>query len=212
MKLGERVARRFRYGKPIVVVSGLPRSGTSLMMNMLDSGGVPLLTDGIRTSDDSNPRGYFEYEPVKELGKDGDRSWVLLARGKAVKIVSFLLTWLPETCDYRVVFMQRDLDEIIASQNQMMARRGEPAGAGDASTRKVYAEHLQQMWRFLASRGCFRTLPVGYRDVVDDPGRQARRLREFLDRPLDVARMAAAVDRQLYRNRRWDPGGPAPKG
>src|ERR1700688_1603425 len=155
MTLGERVVRRFRYGKPIIVVSGLPRSGTSMMMNMLDSGGVLVLTDGVR-------------------------AWVLLARGKAVKIVSFLLTWLPETCDYRVVFMERDLDEIIASQNQMMERRGEPAGAGDASTRKVYAEHLQQMWRFLASRGCFRTLPVGYRDVVDDPGRQARRLREFL--------------------------------
>ena len=88
-----------------------------------------------------------------------------------------------------------------------MARRGESAGAGDASTRDVYAEHLQQMGRFLASRGCFRTLQVGYRDVVDDPERQARRIREFLDRPLDVARMASAVERQLYRNRREDPGG-----
>jgi hypothetical protein len=202
MTLGERVARRFRYGKPIVVVSGLPRSGTSMLMNMLDSGGVPVLTDGIRSSDDSNPRGYFEYEPVKELAKDGDRSWVMLARGKAVKIVSFLLTWLPETCDYRVIFMQRDLDEIIASQNQMLTRRGEPAGAGDASMRDVYAEHLQQMGRFLSSRRCFRTLPVGYRDVVDDPERQAWRIRDFLDRPMDVARMAATVDRQLYRNRR----------
>jgi hypothetical protein len=98
--------------------------------------------------------------------------------------------------------MERDLDEIIASQNQMVARRGEPAGAGDASTRKIYAEHLQQMWRFLASRGCFRTLPMGYRDVVDDPARQGGRIMEFLDRPLDVARMAATVDRRLYRNRR----------
>src|ERR1700674_2159926 len=148
MTLGDRVARRFRYGKPIIVVSGLPRSGTSMMMNMLDSGGVPVLTDGIRSSDDSNPRGYFEYEPVKELGKDGGRSWVLLARGKAVKIISFLLTWLPETCDYRVVFMQRDLDEIIASQNEMLARRGEPSGAGEAATRNVYAEHLHQVERF----------------------------------------------------------------
>src|SRR6202040_2742059 len=164
MTLGERVARRFRYGKPIIVVSGLPRSGTSMMMNMLDSGGMPVLTDGIRSSDDSNPRCYFEYEPVKELGQDGDRAWMLLARGKAVKIISFLLTWLPETCDYRVVFMQRDLDEIIGSQNQMLTRRGEPAGAGDAGMRKVYAEHLQQMGRFLSSRRCFRTLPVGYRD------------------------------------------------
>jgi hypothetical protein len=202
MTLGERVARRFRYGKPIIVVSGLPRSGTSMVMNMLDSGGVPVLTDGIRSSDESNPRGYFEYEPVKELATDGDRAWVLLARGKAVKIISFLLTWLPETCDYRVVFMRRDLDEIIASQNQMLARRGEPAGAGDATMRNAYAEHLQQIGRFLASRRCFRTLSVGYRDVVDDPEREAWRIRDFLDRSLDVGRMAATVDRQLYRNRR----------
>jgi hypothetical protein len=202
MTLAERMVRRFRYGKPIIVVSGLPRSGTSMVMNMLECGGVPLLTDGIRTADDSNPRGYFEYEPVKELGQEGDRSWVLLARGKAVKIISFLLTRLPETCDYRVVFMQRDLDEIIASQNQMLAGRGEPAGAGEATMRNIYAEHLRQMERFLASRRCFRTLPVGYRDVVDDPERQAWRIKDFLDRSLDVARMAAAVDRQLYRNRR----------
>jgi hypothetical protein len=172
-------------------------------MNMLDSGGVPVLTDGIRNSDDSNPRGYFEYEPVKELGQDGgDRSWVRLARGKAVKIISFSLTWLPETCDYRVVFMQRDLDEIITSQNLMLARRGEPAGAGDATMRNIYAEHLEQTRRFLASRRCFRTLSVGYRDVVDDPERQAWRIKNFLDRSLDVARMAATVDGQLYRNRR----------
>jgi hypothetical protein len=202
MTLGERVARRLRYGKPIIVVSGLPRSGTSMVMNMLECGGVRVLTDGIRSADDSNPRGYFEYEPVKELGKDGDHAWVVLARGKAVKIISFLLTWLPETCDYRVVFMQRDLDEIIASQNQMLARRGEPGGTGDASIRKVYAEHLQQIGRFLASRRCFRTLSVDYRHVVDDPERQAWRIRSFLDRPLDIERMAAAVDRQLYRNRR----------
>lgn len=200
MTLGERVARRFRYGKPITVVSGLPRSGTSMMMNMLDSGGMPVLTDGIRSADDSNPRGYFEYGPVKELGTDGDRAWLLLARGRAVKIISFLLTWLPETYDYRIVFMQRDLDEIIASQNQMLA--GEPDGAGDASIRDVYAGHLQQMERFLSSRRCFRALPVSYRDIVDDPARQASRVRDFLDRPLDVARMASTVDRQLYRNRR----------
>ena len=201
MTLGERVVRRFRYGKPIIVVSGLPRSGTSMMMNMLGRGGVPVLTDGIRSSDDSNPRGYFEYEPVKELGKDGDRSWVLLARGKAVKIISFLLTWLPETCDYRVIFMQRDLDEIIASQNQMLARRGEPAGAADATMRDVYAGHLREMERFLASRRCFRTLPVSYREVLGEPEREACRIRDFLDRSLDVGRMTAAVDRQLYRNR-----------
>ena len=202
MTFAEHLARRLRYGKPIVVVAGLPRSGTSMLMNMLLHGGVPLLTDGIRSADECNPHGYFEYEPVKELDKHGDLSWLPRARGKAVKIISFLLTWLPETYDYRVIIMQRDLDEIIDSQNQMIARRGQPSDtAGDSRTRKIYADHLAQVARLLASRRCFLSLPVSYRDVVEDPRRQARRIREFLDRPLDIDRMAATVDARLYRNR-----------
>jgi hypothetical protein len=201
--LAERLARRLRYGKPIIVVAGLPRSGTSMLMSMLLGGGVPLLTDGIRRADHSNPRGYFEYEPVKELDKNSDLSWLPRARGKAVKIISFLLTWLPETYDYRVIFMQRDLDEIIASQNKMLARREEPGDtAGDSRTRKVYEDHLTQVARLLASRRCFLSLSVSYRDAVEDPKRQARRISEFLDRSLDVDRMVATVDPQLYRNRR----------
>lgn len=203
MTFAERIARRLRYGKPITVVSGLPRSGTSMLMNMLLGGGVPLLMDGIRSADHSNSRGYFEYEPVKELDKNGDLSWLPRARGKAVKIISFLLTWLPETYDYRVIFVQRDLDEIIASQNQMLARREETGDtAGDSRTREVYVDHLKQAARLLASRRCFRTLSVSYCDAVEDPKRQARRISEFLDRPLDVDRMVAIVDPQLYRNRR----------
>jgi hypothetical protein len=201
MTLGERVSRRLRYGKPIIVVSGLPRSGTSMLMNMLQEGGVPLLTDGIRRADDSNPRGYFEYEPVKGLDKHDDLSWVARARGQAVKVISFLLTWLPETYDYRVIFMQRDLDEIVASQHQMLVRQGLPDEAGDGRIREVYAVHLEQVARFLTSRRCFRRFPVAYRDVVDDPESHARRISEFLDRPLDVARMAAVADRQLHRVR-----------
>jgi len=203
MTIAERIARRLRYGKPIIIVSGLPRSGTSMLMNMLLGGGVPLLTDGIRTADHSNSRGYFEYEPVKELEKHGDLSWLPRARGKAVKIISFLLTWLPEHYDYRVIFMQRDLDEIIASQNQMLARREESGDTvGDSRTRTVYADHLEQVARLLARRRCFRTLSVSYRDAVGDPKRQARRISDFLDRSLDVDRMVAMVDPQLYRTRR----------
>jgi len=202
MTLGERVSRRLRYGKPIIVVSGLPRSGTSMLMNMLQDGGVGLLTDGIRRADDSNPRGYFEYQPVKRLDKSDDLSWLPRARGQAIKVISFLLTWLPETYDYRVIFMQRDLDEIIASQHQMLARQGLPNEAGDGRIREVYADHLEQVARFLTSRRCFRRLPVAYRDVVGDPESQARQISEFLDRRLDVARMAAVADRQLHRVRR----------
>src|SRR4029453_16905754 len=104
------LVRRLRYGKAIVIVSGLPRSGTSMAMKMLEAGGVPILTDGIRTADISNPKGYYEYEPVKELDKGRVPAWLPEARGKAVKIISFLLTFLPENYDYQVIFMERDLN------------------------------------------------------------------------------------------------------
>jgi hypothetical protein len=119
-----------------------------------------------------------------------------------VKIISLLLSWLPETYDYRVLFMHRDLDEILASQRAMLAKRGEPAdGADDARMRQLYTSHLQQTERLLAGRRCFRTLHVQYRDVVTAPAAAAERVAGFLDLPLDRAAMATAVDAGLYRNR-----------
>jgi hypothetical protein len=195
--------RRVRHGSPIVVVSGLPRSGTSMAMRMLLAGGVPILTDGQRAADVNNPEGYFEFEPVKGLDKGGEQSWLLEARGKAVKIVSWLLTWLPESYEYQVVFMERDLDEVIASQTKMLRDRGEEGAASDAETLKAtYAAHLEQVHRFLDRRRCFSTLRVGYRDAIAQPAREAERLATFVGQRLDVDRMAAAVDPGLYRNRR----------
>lgn len=197
------VLRRLRYGKPIVVVSGLPRSGTSMAMKMLEAGGMPILVDGIRTADISNPKGYYEFEPVKELDKGGDVAWLASARGKAVKIISFLLTWLPETYDYRVIFMQRDLREVLASQNAMLARRGEtPGSAGDEQMRRMYEDHLQKVARFMANRSCFSAMFVDYRDVVQNPRDAAGRINGFVGGTLDVDRMAAIADPALYRNRR----------
>src|SRR4026209_2745330 len=105
-----RFVRRLRYGRPIVVVSGLPRSGTSMMMQMLQAGGLEILTDAVRTPDGSNPKGYFEFEAVKDLDKGQAPAWLAGARGKAVKIVSSLVRWLPESNDYQVIFMQRNLN------------------------------------------------------------------------------------------------------
>jgi sulfotransferase family protein len=202
MTLIARWSRRLRYGPPIVIVSGLPRSGTSMAMKMLQGGGLPLLTDGARPSDASNPEGYFEFEPVKQLDKDGDLAWLRSARGKGVKVISWLLTWLPEHYDYRVIFMLRDLDEVMASQNAMLLGRGQPEAIDDpASMRRTYERHLEQVQRFLEHRRCFTTLTVNYADVVVRPSAEATRLAEFLHRPLDVERMAAAVDPRLYRNR-----------
>jgi hypothetical protein len=197
-----RLSRRLRYGHPIVIVSGLPRSGTSMAMKMLQAGGLPLLTDGARPADDSNPGGYFEFEPVKQLDKNGDLTWLRNARGKGVKVISWLVTWLPEIYDYRVIFMQRDLDEVIASQNAMLLQRGESRGIEDPdSMRQIYGRHLDQVRRFLEDRSCFTTLTVNYAEVVERPSVEAKRLAEFLHRRLDIGGMAAAVDQRLYRNR-----------
>jgi len=198
-----RLMRRLRYGRPIVVVSGLPRSGTSMMMRMLEAGGVLPLEDGVRAADESNPRGYFEFEPVKELDQArGAVAWLPRARGKAVKIVSFLLTWLPEQHNYQVIFMQRDLDEVLSSQQQMLARRGAGSGSEDPpASREVFASHLSQVERFMAARACFSTLYVPYREAVAAPEATAAAVARFLGRPMDTAAMARAVDASLYRNR-----------
>ena len=194
--------RRLRRGAPIIVVSGLPRSGTSMAMRMLDAGGVATLTDGIRAADDSNPEGYYEFERVKELDKNTDTGWLEEARGKAVKIISFLLTYLPDRFEYRVIFMDRHLDELLASQHKMLVSRGEATDPGpDVQMREVYQEHLAKVERFLKARRCFSTLRVSYRDVIDNPAAAARRIDEFLGGGLNVERMAAVADRRLYRNR-----------
>jgi len=184
-----------------VVVSGLPRSGTSMAMRMLAAGGLPLVTDGERAADGSNPHGYLELEQVKTLDKRGPTEWLARARGRGVKIISFLLTYLPEDYDYQVIFMHRHLDEVLASQNAMLDARGEARGAEDARTRTLYAAHLQQVARFMAMRACFSVCEVHYHDVVADPAHEAARINAFLGGHLDEARMVEAVDAALYRNR-----------
>jgi hypothetical protein len=179
-----------------------------MAMRMLEAGGMPLVSDGLRRADDDNPRGYFEFEPVKHLHTDphgdADLAWLASARGKAVKIISFLLTWLPETYDYRVVFMHRDLIEVVTSQETMLLRRGESASGSSksvAETIKIYKEHLAQVERFLARRECFTTLDVDYSAVLANPRDEAARIGDFLGGRLDVAAMAAAVEPTLRRQR-----------
>lgn len=204
MELVERVFRRVRYGRPIVVVSGLPRSGTSMAMKMLHAGGLEVVTDGLRQADESNPNGYFELEAVKDLEKNGNTAWLKDARGKAVKIISLLLTVLPEDHDYRVVFMQRDLNEVLASQNRMLVQRGETPGTPeeDARLRQHYEKHLAKVHRFLGNRRCFSVLRVDYRSVLERPLVEAARIDAFVGGGLDVDRMAAVGDPALYRQRR----------
>lgn len=186
--------------RAVVIVSGLPRSGTSMTMAMLAAGGLPCVSDGTRSADEDNPRGYFEDERVKSLAADSD--WLRAASGQVVKIVSPLLAHLPPGPEYAVLFMRRDLDEVLASQAKMMERRGEPQTVPDDEMKWYFEKHLRRVESLLEERADTRVLYLEHGEVIADPRRQAAAIASFLDLPLDLERMAAAVDRGLYRNRR----------
>lgn len=182
----------------ITVVSGLPRSGTSLMMQMLDRGGLPALTDRLRTADTDNPRGYYEFEPAKRTGKDS--SWLPEARGKVVKLVSSLLRDLPAHESYRVIFMQRDLDEVLESQEKMLARLGARAAPRD-QMKSSFELHLRRLFEWLPRQPHLQVLTVSYNGLLGDPQFEAQRVADFLDGRPAIAAMLTAVDPALYRNR-----------
>ena len=192
--------RRVRYGSPIVVVSGLPRSGTSMAMKMLEAGGLPVVTDGLRSADEDNPKGYYEDERVKELHQAADKAWLRDARGKVVKIISFLLKSLPADNNYQVLLMHRNLREIVASQNKMLVRRGESNDTSDERAVQLLDEQVRDA-RFFLRRPQFDVLELSYGEMLSGARPQAQRIAEFLGRPLDVEKMAQVVDVQLYRNR-----------
>jgi sulfotransferase family protein len=174
-----------------------------MVMGMLEAGGLEIVSDGIRVADDSNPRGYYEDERVKTLDKSADTSWLETARGKAIKIISFLLKELPDTNHYRVIFMHRDMDEVLTSQRKMLHARGEPSEAtADERMAAGYRSHLNAVNDLLSSRTCFDVLALSYEDVIGRSSEQAERINRFLGGGLDVSRMSAAVDPALYRNRR----------
>ena len=189
-------------GRPVIVVSGLPRSGTSMMMNMLTAADLEIVSDRVRTADEDNPKGYFEDERVKDLEKEEDRSWLHDCRGKVIKIISFLLKDLPADNRYKVIFMRRDLNEVMASQNKMLRRRGEPVDESkNQKMIELYKNHLQKSDFFLRSRPYIEYADIDYRAAVADPRAQAERVVAFLEMDLDVDRMVEAVDPTLYRNR-----------
>ncbi len=183
---------------PIIVVSGLPRSGTSVMMQMLDQGGIEAVTDVIREPDVDNPRGYYEFEQVKKIKEDA--SWLPATRGKAVKMVSQLLYDLPATETYRVILMDRPLDEVLISQEKMLDRLGRPV-AHREQIKGAFVDHLKRLRDWLSTQPHIDVLTVPYADLIAQPHEQAARIAQFLDREVDVQAMAAAVDSSLYRNR-----------
>ena len=185
----------------VTVVSGMPRSGTSLLMQMLRAGGISVLTDGIRLADAHNPLGYLEYEPVKRLAADS--SWVAGARGHAVKIVYRLLEYLPPSVRYRVLFAERDLREVFASQRDMLLARGDAAAEQEESEMiAALAAETARVEQWMASREGMDVLNVPYAGLIAAPREWAARIAAFLGRGLDVDAMAAAVDPALHRHRR----------
>jgi hypothetical protein len=173
-----------------------------MAMQMLAAAGVPVVTDGIRQAGEDNPKGYFEDERVKDLHKENvDRSWLRDARGKAVKIISFLLKDLPETNNYKVIFMKRALPEVLKSQKKMLERRNETDDSSDERMLDLWENHLWRVEYLLKHADQFEMMEVAYADVIRDPLREARRIRDFLELQADPETMAAAVDESLYRNR-----------
>ncbi|HKP13552.1 MAG TPA: sulfotransferase domain-containing protein [Blastocatellia bacterium] len=186
--------------EPIIVVSGLPRSGTSMMMSMLAAAGVPALTDSIRTADEDNPKGYFELEKVKELAKDN--GWLAEAGGKAVKIISALLKHLPGGYRYKVIFMRREMQEILASQRQMLIRRGEPADTvSDERMAEMFRKHLAEVESWLAKQPNIEVSYTNYNRMLDAPAEHIETINAFLGGKLDTAAMSAVVDKTLHRQR-----------
>ncbi|RYD37807.1 MAG: sulfotransferase family protein [Verrucomicrobiaceae bacterium] len=181
-----------------IVVSGLPRSGTSLLMAMLRAGGVPLFTDSLRTADDSNPHGYFEYEPVKRLTPDAP--WLTWTAGHAIKIVIPLVRRLPPDFPCDVLLLERAMPEILASQAAMLSRCGmpvvDPRLLGPAFERELRSTH-----ETLASRPDCRVLTLRHRDLLSRPFEASEETARFLRMPLDPAAMAAVVEPTLHRQR-----------
>lgn len=184
----------------ITIVSGLPRCGTSLMMRMLEMGGMPIMTDQVRQADIDNPRGYFELEAVKRVKEDP--SFLAEADGKVFKMVSQLLYDLPDDHSYKIIFMQRDLSEMIASQNKMLERLGKPLADDDTKMAELLRKHLDHIERWLSEQDHIDVAYVSYNELVAEPQPIIPRVNAFLGGTLDESKMREAIDKNLYRQRR----------
>jgi hypothetical protein len=189
-----------KENKRIVVVSGLPRSGTSMMMKMLTEGGMSAVVDALRQADEDNPNGYFEIEASKSL-KDGEKKWLYEAQGKVVKVISYLLEFLPDDLSYDVIFMEREISEVLASQRKMLQRRNETSTLSDAEMEAQFREHLRAVKYWTARKPNMRILFVKYSQMVDAPETLCKSIVDFLEIPLDLKTMESVPSQSLYRNR-----------
>jgi len=170
------------------------------MMQMLDAGGLPAVRDEIRTADEDNPRGYYEFERVKQIKTD--KAWLPDAMGRVVKMIHALISDLPEGYEYRVLFMRRELDEVLTSQTKMLTRHGKSGASLPPDKLKgVYLQQIEKVMSWMKARPHFRVMEVNYNALVADPAAESAKIAAFLDGRVDAAKMAGAVDPSLYRNR-----------
>jgi hypothetical protein len=188
-------------GKPIIIVSGLPRSGTSMMMKMLAEGGLQLVTDEVRGADEDNPNGYFELEIVKSLPK-GDFTWLRQADGKVVKVISSLLEYLPSEHSYKIIFMERELKEILASQKKMLLHRHEHSKVDDSEMELQFRNHLAAIKAWLVRQVNIEVFYMNFNSLIADPDTTCIQISDFIGLPLDLNRMLSVPSEKLYRNRR----------
>jgi len=186
--------------KTIIVVSGLPRSGTSMMMKMLEEGGIPILTDALRAADDDNPNGYYEFELVKKL-PNGQDKWLVEANHKVVKIISALLEHLPASYRYKIIFMEREPREILASQQKMLANRNEKSEISDAEMQEQFQKHLSAIKYWLARQPNMDVMYVDYNKMIAKPENYCQAISDFIAIPVDVSKMLTVPNERLYRNR-----------
>ena len=200
MKLFSRTGKQDEEKQPVIVVSGLPRSGTSMMMRMLAEGGLPIITDELRRADEDNPNGYFELEVVRQL-REGESTWLRGANGKGVKVISSLLEFLPQNYQYKIIFMERDTRETLASQKKMLEHRGETARISDEEMEQQFHHHLTTIKPWLVRQPNMDVLYVKYNALLAEPERFCEQIASFLELPLDQTRMLLVPNTQLYRNR-----------
>jgi hypothetical protein len=173
-----------------------------MMMRMLETGGLPVMTDHLRVPDESNPKGYYELERVKQL-KEGNGGWIAEGKGKVVKIISALLEHLPSEHQYRVVFMKRNMGEILASQREMLLRRGEPTDRiPDHELAELYQNHLTRVTEWLGQQPNMKVIYLHYNQILENPREPIAQLCQFLQpSTLDPDKMLSVVEASLYRQR-----------
>jgi hypothetical protein len=193
-----------KNGQPesIVIVTGLPRSGTSMMMKMLEAGGLPILTDNLREADIDNPKGYYEFERVKQLNK-GDHAWLNDAQGKVVKVISALLEHLPSNYTYKVIFMHRQMEEILASQKKMLVHREESTDkVSDEELTALFEKHKTKVIGWLRTQPNISLLEIHYNKLLQEPQPHLHQINQFLANSLNLQSMGPVIDANLYREKK----------